>query len=205
MKSIRVLVLGLAMLALTAFGGLASAAEFEHGFKAEKYPATLTGGGGAGLYITTSQGKYLCELPKISGGLAKESSQLTTTAADAPCGGFGTLHPNGCEFIFHPEGASKVGTFDIGGKSCSSTGMTFFETSWNCLKSLPPQSGRSATFYNVGTGAGAKISIQVKTSVKAKAIGGENPACFESTSFQMEGPWELKGSSGGAATGVSIF
>jgi hypothetical protein len=197
-KGIKVLGLAaLVALALTAFSGTASASP--QYFKAEKYPATVTGEQGSYPELTKGQmdvvsnwGEHWCGAPKLTAELKGSNEALAaSTSGETGCGTT-TLQTNGCTFTFHPE----QGTFEWGGCSGISVNMS------GCHILFPPKAGLPATFTNFGSGSTGGVEVQFKaTSLKNELATG----CTEHPSFNngtITGSWKLKATHEGASTSL---
>jgi hypothetical protein len=203
-KRIKILVLAMfGALALTATAGASAASA--SGFLFEKYPASVTGKETAGsVHMFNIQGKaYECSLPSFYAdadgpveGLVTVSPGEKTTCANSFEGPV-TLKMNGCNWIYHP--AVGEGSFDIGPSGC---GPITMEGAY-CTRSIPSQSGLSATFANQGSGSKSSVSIEENTSFQYTLTEGGGLVCgAKSGTASVTGKWTL--SANYPVTGASI-
>ena len=104
--------LGLALIAVAAIGAALASAAQAGVFKAEEYPARITGEQVAGTItgqeftkhqFSTVVATWKCSTVKFQGELTEESSELTLTPTYEGCDWNGTLttvNTNGCDYLF---------------------------------------------------------------------------------------------------------
>lgn len=176
-------------LALTALLGVASASASQ--FRAEAYPATVTGSQGKVHEITVSTGVIKCATATVAGTLPGASSTATLTPAFTSCKAFGvkaTSAVNSCSYVLQStnESAPFSGTVGI---SCSKSGdaIEFSPTGMACQVTIPAQSGvGSVEFEN--TGLNKKRAIALSLNVSSLQYTETGAACG-SPGAHSNGAW----------------
>lgn len=198
-KGIKILGLAaLAVLALNAFAGIASASGPGY-FQSYNLPTTINGTA-SGIKGTLSVGiAESCTSPSLTGTLTKATDSLATSASypNGSCGGF--LNMNGCEYIFHPPGEGTEGTFDIGGAECKGiTGSGFGEFR------IPAQNGLGASFQNMGSGSTATISVEAHATGLKYELKSEGKYGEIHSNGEYHTTWSLSGEHAGARAWIGV-
>lgn len=166
MKRIKNLSLGVvAAMALTASMAAASASATQ--FRAEEYPAMVSGAQVTSQIITTKAGSIKCAAHTTSGTMAGASSSLTVTPAPTGCKLAGINVPvnaKSCSYVFNStnESAPYSGTMGV---SCSKAGDAITIGTEGCQVTIPAQSALGAVeFVNSGSNRSRAITVNLNIS-----------------------------------------
>jgi hypothetical protein len=188
--------------AITALLGAASASASQ--FRAETYPATISGAQVTIQKMTTGVGGTAkCSTATVSGSLSAASGALTLTPVYAGCKVYGvsaTVNVNSCGYTLHStnEAPPFVGTVDI---ACTKSGdaIEINPTGLECQLKLPAQTGLAKVEYE-NTGFNKARAIQVTynvTSLRYTETGVGCPTPGEHSDGTWQGSSKLE-----ALTGV---
>lgn len=167
-KAIGLLLVVLAMSAMTT--SVASADEFT----AEQYPVTLTGSkDGEADVVAVTAGSAACKSTTYVGTAIQATTTVTISPTYNECTAFGfpaTVDMNGCQYLFHINGASSTeGSADLtcpAGKEVTVTSMS--AGTIKCTLHFPTQSSvGTIKFSNIGAGPTREVTLQFNlTSIK---------------------------------------
>lgn len=213
MKSVKPtgVVICMALL-LTAIAGASTASAAQ--FRAEKYPATATGGLNGSIYeFATSGMDWKCISSTLTGTISAASTTFAAVPSFSNCQFGGFAHAtklNSCSFAFQNSAEEKVntGTMDI---VCSKGGDQIELINAVCTLKIPAQTGRGPVVYaNVG-GPGSSRMFTIAASATGfkyslTGFGGMGCAAADGTyeNGVLGGNWIVQGSSGGSAVGLYL-
>lgn len=212
MRSVKTTGIICMALLLTAIAGASTASAAQ--FRAEKYPATATGGLNGGIYnFTTSGPSWKCVSSTLTGTISAPSTTFAAVPAFSNCqfGGFSfATKLNSCSFAFQNSGEEGVntGTMDV---VCSKGGDQIELINVICTLKIPAQTGRGPVEYaNVGgPGSSRKFTVAANTTgFKYSLAGFGGMGCGVPDGTYENGTlganWIVQGSSGGSAVGVYL-
>jgi hypothetical protein len=200
---LRIRIMGLAIIAVFAFGAVAVSSASATKFKCTSYPcmvlAPVTGGSFVveGTEVKCTGGEF------TSGTLSADSELLLVTPVYSSCKAFGfvgaTVNMNGCNYVFHTNG-----TVDIEPSGCGPIKIT----ASTCETLVNSQTGLSTIAYDNAQEAGAmvvKVLAKVtgihattdKTGIGCPKVGLVTNATYTETST-------VKGLNGGTTVGVLV-
>ncbi|HEU5253084.1 MAG TPA: hypothetical protein VFU16_07155 [Solirubrobacterales bacterium] len=192
----RLSIIGLALLAALALSAVAGAAGASASqFRAQQYPATITGTQGATQKLVLNGTTIKCNNPTGTATASAASSTLALSPSYSGCtlGGLNAnFVSNGCQLIYTSisESAPLTGTLGV---SCEA-GAAIEIKQGTCVVSIPTQSGVGGVeFTNAGTGSTRTITATYNITALSYSGGSGCPA-------------SLKGSySNGTLTGGTVF
>jgi hypothetical protein len=197
--------------AVSAIVGSASAvAAPAASFKAEQYPATVSGAQVTGLVFTTEEGPENCTSATVVGTLSGAATQVGLTPEFAGCKVFGVyqkIRINGCQLVAHVGGTSPFPiSWDV---ACpvGSPGIEFAQVGTACTTTYLPQSGITGGYANNG-GAGSTRSLLLTVNMRTlsyKEVGAECPDAGTHQNGRLQGTIRIGASAvSGAQEGVWI-
>jgi len=216
-KRLSVAILAIAV-ALTASAALSAAASAGT-FKAESYPATITGTQTTAVTFTGVVGKWTCKTVSMQGTLSEASSALNLAPIYSECSWAGvaaTTNMEGCTYEFTAgntvEGSeSKIeSTMDV--KCPAGKEVKLVLNGGTCTIYIPEQTGlKSATFENTAAPTPDDVDLTLALSgIKYKVVNGlfgcpNNPADGTYTNGTISGVETLTADSkGGSAIAFSV-
>jgi hypothetical protein len=203
-------IIGLALfaaLALTAVAGAATASASQ--FRAQQYPATITGTQGTPQKLVLNGATTIkCSNPTATATATTASSTLDLTPTYSGCtlGGLAaTITPNGCHLNYTStsESAPFTGTFGV---NCSA-GSAIEIKQGTCVISIASQSGVSGMeFTNSGSGNSRTVTATYGLTTLAYSGGAGCPGSLVGSfsNGTMTGTSVLKGSVGLRQVGVYV-
>lgn len=187
MKNRRALWLLLAALfALTAFPAAASASG---GIEADSYPTTINGTAkGQQSFVVGTATPTTCSMGALEEAPAISEPAAVVKAKPVWASCSETVSNAGCKLEFR---AGTENSFDIGPAGCGPITVKVA----GCSLSVGAQTGKAATYENVGSGSGA--SVRVKIGVALKYTGDGKLGCPSGSAEDLSyiGEWELYGRS----------
>jgi hypothetical protein len=199
--------------------GIASTAASAGTFKAESYPATITGTQTTSVVFTGVVGKWSCKTVSMQGTLSEASSALNLAPSYGECSWAGvpaTTNMEGCTYEFTAgntvEGKeNKVeATMDL--KCPAGKEVKLVLNGGTCTIFIPEQIGlKSATFENTPAATPDDVDLTLAlTGIKYKVVNGflgcpNNPADGTYTNGSIGGVETLSADSkGGTAIAFSV-
>lgn len=207
----RIKTVGLAAVAALALclatgASAASAAEF----RAEDYPASVSGSQVETLALSTHAGNVQCQTVDLSGTAAEASSSLELAATFGKCKAFGFLQAsidmNSCSYVL--ESTSDLppldGTLDL---ACGEEGDAIEIKAFTCTVTVPEQEDLdSLELENKGSGANREVEavVDVGSIMHTTSAGcpGGGAGSFDNGSYS--GAVLLDGASGEEQTGIYV-
>lgn len=219
MNKKRLAVAILATAAALAVSAVATTAASAGTFKAESYPATITGTQTTAVTFTGVVGKWTCKTVAMQGTLKEASSALNLAPAYTECSWAGvaaTTNMEGCTYEFTAgntvEGSeSKIeSTMDV--KCPAGKEVKLVLNGGTCTIYIPEQTGlKSATFENTPAATPDDVDLTLALSgIKYKVVNGflgcpNNPADGTYTNGTIAGGETLTAdSSGGSPIAFSV-
>ncbi len=157
-----------ALVAMLAVCGLVAQAASATAFKAESYPATISGTQIEGVHsFKTAANELKCNTYDFAGALAEASNELALTGSPSGCSTAGTVvmtvTMNGCTFNFNAgreTGAGRFsGFFHI---ACPAGREIVWRATNGCTARIPPQTP-SSTVTLENTAGEPKKSLKLTT------------------------------------------
>jgi hypothetical protein len=176
----------------------ATAASASSGFKADKYPASLTGENSYFAWYTGEQ--TFCS----NGGSFEASiegpsrSVKTTSTEDCNSGGNNSVEMNGCNFILEP-GPEESGTVSIGPPGCGPIHIQIYGPPCDTVK--PQTLDPEALFINGIDETTGKDSVEIIAQGKL-----EYETCFGKTysDLNVSADWQVSATNFGEPTGIRV-
>lgn len=203
----RFSIIGLALLAALALSAVAGAAGASASqFRAQQYPATITGTQGTAQKLNLNGTTIKCSNTTATATAASASSTLELTPAYSGCtiGGLAaTSSSNGCQLTYASTSESAPLTGTLGVKCGAGAAIEFKQGT--CVFSIPAQSGVGGLeFTNAGTGSTRTVTTTYGVSGLSYTAGS---GCGSPGSFSngtLTGSSVLKGSVGLRQVGVYV-
>lgn len=159
----RIALLAFALTALVGTG-IASASQF----RAEEYPAPLTGGQVGVPTITTKSGIIKCTSTALAGSESVAANTASVTPTYSGCKSFGvgaTIKPNSCHLRLVSTNGSAPFQGELG-VECAEPGAAIevVPNGLNCVVSIASQSGLPVSLTNAGSGEERKVEVGINSS-----------------------------------------
>jgi hypothetical protein len=161
--------LGLALMAVAAFGVVGVSAASAAEFHSEGATTTLTGTQTSQHVFTTTAGTVKCNTATFSGTQSGATTQfVTVTPFYSGCTAFGfinvPIHVNGCTYTFDANNSGQVQIKCPAGKVIEIT------TPGGCTTTIGSQSGLKSTSYSV-EGSGTTRELTKHTNISGLHYG----------------------------------